>query len=126
MVEMPLVMECNMPHNLLLITFTCLSYHYSSAGVDYNLLVSTITIQANDLETCSPSVQIVDDDQHETTKNFYVTLAHPGADVSVVPPSSMEFLIFGLCYECNKVMHTLQCLHLKHNSIDNNLDNSQP
>ena len=80
--EVPLVIECSTPHKLLLIR--AYPYSHSSAGLDYNLTRSTLTLSANDLHGCF-SVEIKDDDQFENTENFFVDLSYSGtSSISLV------------------------------------------
>ena len=55
----------------------CSPYSHYSAGLDYNLTRSTITLSANDSRGCF-SVEIKDDDQFEKTENFFVDLSYSG------------------------------------------------
>ena len=95
---LPLVIEYTMLYNAFVITvYIC--YH-PPAGSDYVIAVTSVTIPANNLETCF-SVEIVDDPMYEPDdEKFLVELVYSGAEnVTVGPRSIFDVTILGQCVQ---------------------------
>ena len=70
--------------------------HHSSGGSDYNIVVNTVTIPANDFSACF-SVEIVDDREVESDmETFSIDVSYTGTEtVSVGPPATFDITILG-------------------------------
>ena len=72
------------------------AFHLPSAGSDYNIVTTTVTIPANDFQACF-SVEIVNDNEVEPDmETFSIDVSYTGTGtVSVGPPATFDITILG-------------------------------